>query len=165
MTWDKFVVLWSREIDTSIPQASVHQWQQFVASANDSVLIQAVKNVAEKHLNLAEKGVNKKPVLAQLQFAYDSLRKEQREARGHKGCDFCDHEVSATVYVLDNGNYSDGNFPPDPATWQGRRCLGSVPCPCCRANEYAVERTRERVQKYARPFAKRNELLSAGVAK
>lgn len=165
MTWDNFIVLWSKFVNTAIPKESVREWQKFTTKADDRVLTEAVKMVADKYLAAVDRGNSKAPTLYQIANAYGEASREIIGQSAHKGCDFCDHEVSATVFVLDTGDYTPGIFPPDPATWNGRRCIGSVPCPCCRANEYADQRIRERVQRYARPFARRNELLSAGVAK
>jgi hypothetical protein len=162
VTWENFIVLWSKYLNTQIPKESVRDWQRFVAKADDRVLTESVKAVADKYLSAVERGNSKAPVLYQLANAYGEASRELKGQSAHKGCDFCDYEASATVFVLDNGDYTAGEFPPDPATWNGRRCIGSVPCPCCRANEYADQRTRERVQKYARPFARRNELLKGG---
>ena len=158
MTWDKFVVLWSTEIDSTIPKESIFQWQDFVGKADNQLLVKAVKNIAEKYFGNVEKGSNKKPVLSQLVAAYNALKNEKKLATAHPGCEFCEKEASATVYVLDNGDYSSPDFPPDPEQWNGRRNLCVVPCPCCRANEYADQRIIERVQRYSRPFRRRNEL-------
>lgn len=163
MTWDNFVVLWSTEIDSTIPKESVFQWQDFVDKADNQLLIEAVKNIAEKYFGNVEKGSNKKPVLSQLVAAYNVLKNEKKLATAHPGCDFCDHDASGMVYVIDNSPGGMDNFPPDPATWQGRRNVCVVPCPCCRANEYADQGVRDRVLHYSRPFARRNELYSKAV--
>ena len=158
MTWDKFIVLWSKFVNTAIPKESVRDWQKFTAKADDRVLTEAIKIIADKYFAAIEKGNSKAPTLYQLANTYGEVSREMIGQSAHKGCDFCDHEPSATVYVIDSGNYSSPDFPPDPETWDGRRNLCVIPCPCCRANEYADQRIRERVQKYARPFSRRNEL-------
>lgn len=158
MTWEKFVVLWSTEIDSTIPKESIFQWQDFVGKADNQLLVKAVKSVAEKYFGNVEKGSNKKPVLSQLVAVYNALKNEKKLATAHPGCDFCEHEASATVYVIDIGNYSSPDFPPDPVKWDGRRNLCVVPCPRCRANEYADMGLRDRVLKNSRPFSRRNEL-------
>lgn len=159
MTWNNFVVLWSTEIDSAIPKESIFQWQDFVGKADNQLLVKAVKNVAEKYFGNVEKGSNKKPVLSQLVAAYNALKNEKKLATAHPGCEFCEHEASATVHVIDSGDYWNPDvFPPDPATWNGRRSICAVPCPCCRANDYGDQRIRARVQRYARPFSRRNEL-------
>ena len=159
MTWDNFVVLWSKHLNTSIPQESIREWQKFVKQADDGVLAAAVKVVADKYFAAVEKGNSKAPVLYQLANAYGEIFREAKAQKAHKGCDFCDHEASATVYVIDSGDYWNPDvFPPDPTTWNGRRSVCVVPCPCCRANDYGDQRIRARVQQYARPHSRRNEL-------
>lgn len=158
MTWDKFVVLWSNYLNTSIPQKSIWEWQKFVKQANDGILAEAVKVVAEKYQAAADRGNNKAPTLYQLANAYGEIFREKRGAKSFAGCEFCEKEASATVYVIDIGNYSSPDFPPDPKKWDGRRSLCVVPCPCCRANDYADMGLRDRVLKNSRPFSRRNEL-------
>ena len=157
MTWDNFVVLWSKYLNTGIPQESIREWQKFVKTADDAILTEAAKVVADKYLAAADRGNNKAPTLYQLANAYGEVFRRKR-AKIFTGCDFCEHEASATVHVLDSGIY-DESFPPDPETWNGRRAIGSVPCPYCRANEYGNQVIRERVRRYSRPWSRRNELF------
>jgi hypothetical protein len=159
MTWEKFVVIWSKYLNTSIPQESIREWQKFAKTADDSILTEAVKVVADKYQAAADKGNNKAPTLYQLANAYGEIFREKRGTKSFTGCEFCEKEASATVYVIDIGNYSSPDFPPDPVKWDGRRNLCVVPCPCCRANEYADMGLRDRVLKNSRPFSRRNELL------
>lgn len=158
MTWEKFVVLWSKYLNTSIPQESIREWQKFAKTADDAILTEAVKVVADKYLAAADKGNNKAPTLYQLANAYGEIFREKRGTKSFTGCDFCENERSAMVYVLDTGNYSSPDFPPDPQTWDGRRNVCVVPCPCCRANEYGDMGLRDRVMKNSRPISRRNEL-------
>jgi hypothetical protein len=160
MTWEKFVVIWSKYLNTSIPQESIREWQKFAKTADDAVLTEAVNVVADKYQAAADKGNNKAPTLYQLANAYGEIFREKRGTKSFTGCEFCEKEASATVYVIDSGDYHNPDvFPPDPATWSGRRSICVVPCPCCRANDYGDQRIRERVQRYSRPFSRRNELL------
>jgi hypothetical protein len=159
MTWEKFVVLWSKCLNTSIPQEAIREWQKFAKTADDAILTEAVNVVADKYQAAADKGNNKAPTLYQLANAYGEIFREKRGTKSFTGCEFCEHEASATVYVIDNGDYSSPDFPPDPVKWDGRRNLCVVPCPCCRANEYADMGLRDRVLKNSRPFSRRNELL------
>lgn len=160
MTWDNFAVLWSKHLNTSIPQEAIREWQKFAKTADDAVLTEAVKEIADKYFAAMDRGNNKAPTLYQLANAYGEIFREKRgSSKSFPGCEFCENEASATVHVIDSGDYRNPDvFPPDPATWNGRRSLCVVPCPCCRAGEYADQRIRERVQRYARPFSRRNEL-------
>jgi hypothetical protein len=159
MTWEKFVVIWSKYLNTSIPQESIREWQKFAKTADDAVLTEAVNVLADKYQAAADKGNNKAPTLYQLANAYGEIFREKRGTKSFTGCEFCEKEASATVYVIDIGNYSSPDFPPDPVKWDGRRNLCVVPCPCCRATEYADMGLRDRVLKNSRPFSRRNELL------
>lgn len=160
MRWDDFVVLWSTNLDTKIPQESVREWQKFVKYAEPEIMKLAVAEITERyHAAQSKKDYVPAPVLYELRMAYDKARRETQGVKAHQGCEFCEYEASANVLVLDNGNYTPGEFPPDPATFTGTRCISSVPCPCCRAGEYADQRVRERVRQYARPFSKKDELI------
>jgi hypothetical protein len=158
MKWDEFVVEWSSTLNTGIPQEAIREWQRFVKSSDADAIKTAIRNVAEEYYR-SNSDNKKSPTLFNLQKAYNAIAEENAKKLNLHGCDFC-HDISGTVLVIDSGNYDPAVFPPDPETWNGRRSVCALPCPCCRANEYDNQNMRERVRKYAKPISQRNNLIA-----
>lgn len=156
MKWDEFVVAWSSTLNTGIPEDALREWQRFVKSTDSEVMKSAIQTIADRYYA----GDNKKsPTLYNMQSAYHEIMSDRQRSTVHAGCDFCEYDASANVCAIDSGNYDGEVFPPDPETWQGLRRICVLPCPCCRANEYADQRMRDRVRRYAKPLSKRNSLF------
>ncbi len=159
MLWEKFYPLWMAHIG-KIDREVLPVWNQFISTAEETLVTEAVYSLAESY-NIAKERDNftAMPNLWQLKKRYETLlARRQAQIFKSRKCSFC--ENSATVYVLDTGNYASPEFPVDPATYRGRRNLCVVPCPCCRKENYSgMEELRQRIWKFCRPVASRNELL------
>ena len=159
MIWEKFYPMWTAMIGR-IDKEQLGEWKRFTDSAgSDAALTSAVEELAEWYGNNRERDCRAAlPNLWQLKKSYRNFLAQRAQQFRERPCAFC--ENSRTVIVLDNGKYLTSEFPPDPANFTGIRKCGSVPCPVCRAKEYAMPDMCERVKRFCRTVSRRNELLS-----
>lgn len=158
MQWQNFYPKWLSLIG-KIDREILSEWNEFVSGSDSGIILAAIDELAEKY-NLAKEKDNfaSMPNLWQFKKACERIRaRHHRQVLQMRQCGFC--ENSATVYVLDTGNYASDEFPVDPASYEGRRSLCVVPCPVCRKENYeGMPGLLKRITAYCRPYSKRNEL-------
>lgn len=159
MKWEKFYPLWCAQIGR-IDRELLGVWKSFADSVEqDEILEEAIETLAEWYaVNRERDSWTPMPNLWQLKRSYRAIMEKKAKFRRDLPCGFC--ENSRTVIVLDNGKYHTDQFPADPAQFTGKhRCTASVPCPVCRAGEYALPGMRERVKRFCLPPSRRSEFF------
>ena len=151
MRWDRFAALWLAEVGTTPPKDAMPLWRQWVeAQTSDPVMVRAVESMAKRYLAAKERdGFTPAPTLRQLKGAFfNAATGAEKAAEAERPvCEFC-RSRSRVVFVLDTMEHG-ADWPPDPATYTGRRAIAAVPCPVCRAADYgAREALRQRVRKF-----------------
>lgn len=159
MEWKKFVNMWQTTIGEMPPKETWHSFEQYVSAvASDSIMIDALKELAEPYHKIRNTDSFKKPpTLWQLQDAVS--RQATAAAKPEEiHCRRC--ENSGTVYVIDNGRYSDDDFPPElSAPFQRGESTCVVPCPECQKEKYSGnEKLRLRVVNRSLPPSRRDDI-------
>lgn len=153
MTYIEFVEKWAANIGTPPPKEAIGAWKEFVREAtNSAVLEDAILRLAKQYADRknADGGRAKRPTLFDLKREYyGKIAAEKKQAEASRPlCPFCQSQ-NRIVYVIDNSYRPGEEYPADPATYTGSRCVSFMPCPECRANEYgAREALRQRVKSY-----------------
>ena len=152
MKWEDFIRRWTADIGELPPKQSLTEWMAFVTGVSDAILDAAITAVAERYTAAKDRdnAYAKMPTLYELRREYDNAaraHKRESDAQSH-GCGFC-KSPNRVVYVIDNSYRPGEEYPADPATYTGARCVAVMPCPECRANEYgARDALRQRVKAY-----------------
>lgn len=156
MDWKKFQKKWAADVGSFIGQDVVRQWADFVASADETVLDQAIDEIAEWYNNKNKRtdGYVANVTLYQLRTTYQQKLKELMPAETNH-CAKCDGE--GNVFILDNAKYSDPDFPPKPGT-PHINAFCAIPCPVCRSAAYINPALKQRVYDRCKPNSRRYEL-------
>ena len=159
MQWEKFYKKWAADVGSFIGQDVAPMWAKFVETADESVMLQAVDEIAEwfNNKNKRTDGYVANVTLYQLRETYQRKMKEIMPAEVNY-CAKCNGE--GNVFILDNGKYNDPDFPPKPGT-PHVDCFCAIPCPVCQAHKYGANTAlRQRVFDRCSPSSRRDELYS-----
>ena len=157
MDWKKFQKKWAADVGSFIGQDVVRQWADFVASADETVLDQAIDEIAEWYNNKNKRtdGYVANVTLYQLRTTYQQKLKELMPAETNH-CAKCEGEKY--VHIVDKGSWKDPDYPPEPGN---ASAICAIPCPVCQAHKYgAYTALRQRVFDRCRPSSRRDELYS-----
>lgn len=160
MEWKKFVNMWQTTIGEMPPKETWHSFEQYVSTvASETIMLNALKELAEPYHKIRNTDSFKKPpTLWQLQSAIAEIATAVSKPEARPQCHTC--ENSGTVYVIDNGRYSNDDFPPElTAPFQRGESTCVVPCPECKKDKYSGnEKLRLRVVSRSLPPSRRDEI-------